>query len=443
MKRSVLFGSILAAGLTVYLAGAATDGEQGRVKIVRVGNLTPIECEIIEERTNDYLIKMGAAKLRIPKTQVSRIIPLGEWKSENAPVVDAIAVSDDDIERIIGSENIEIDALAGLEQVDLSGEFPADLDSIDEMKRIAGRKAKILYTKHFVFVYTSERAQAADLASRLERIFEWHLTYMKQLHIPMKMPESKLEIYYFGTNDEYLAYQTLQGFRDSGALGFYMRTTNRSSFFDMNTYPQVARRLKQANNKNIPYMQRQKARNEAEIWADITNLKVVQHEASHHIQFNIGVFPKGGDLPRWMTEGLATMYEVPSTSAGAALGAINHSRLGEFHKFYLTADDKPTVPWEYVRDLALSDRMRNSYEAYVMGWGLNQYLLRKKKEGYSKWMQALASRDDNWEQIDQAKKSAQFEDIFGKVDEAWVKDFFDYIAGLTYRSSLDFQMSLP
>jgi len=440
-KRIVLLTLIL-TGLAVAQTVTKVEIKEGvRYKLYRV-NGDPIEG-YVKELPNDYQVELlPGVQQKVPKTQVLRIEVVADRTKSAQPLAIESArrtVTDEEIAQILGSENIDLESLTEEEHVDLMAELEVDQESLAEMLRIAGQKARTFDTDHFVFVYTSDIDKARTLAGRLESVYDWAVKYMDLFSIPHKRPEAKLEIYFFGTYEEYEAYQTLNGFMEMGALGFYMRTVNRSAFFDMSTWPPVKRRLEEM--KNAPAMERRKLQNQYDRWTEHMNKAVVQHEAAHHIHFNVGIFPKGGDLPRWMTEGLATHFEVPPGDVGAVLAAVNHMRLGQFRKFY--GPKAQNLPWQHVKDVILLERYGNGLEPYVLGWALNQYFRRQLKEQYSKWMQLLADREDNWVDIDPTVKQKQFEEIFGAVDEAWVKKFVEYINSIQYRESLDYNDLFP
>jgi hypothetical protein len=157
------------------------------------------------------------------------------------------------------------------------------------------------------------------------------------------------------------------------------------------------------------------------------NLTVIQHESTHAIHFNLGVFPKEADIGNWMVEGLCVQFEVPPTQEGGSFGSVNYHRLDLFRKMY--GPNAEGVPWQAVRQMILSDS--TGFHDYVMGWALNYYLRKQRKDEYAQWMQLLAGREDDWSvRIERTQRLADFENIFGKVDEEWVKEFFDYIASI-------------
>ncbi len=431
----------LLAAVVLLFAPAATlaqeNIEAGKTYRIVLVNGREVVGEVTDVG-NAYKVKVGSGITQtVKKTMVRRIEAIntgtGNADESDLATLKRRAITDEEIKEILGSESVEdLYVWDYIAPVDLMQPLPLDKVSLEEMKRIAGKKAKVLETPHFVCVYTSDRPAAQRLVARLEIVYKWNVTFERMYDIPPKKPEHKFEIYYFGTYDEYRAYQTLNGFMMQGALGFYMRTNNRCAFFDMRTWPPVANILKVMNDRNTPFQERRRAENAFKRWSNFTNLEVVQHEATHAIQFNIGIFPKGADTGKWMTEGLCVQFEVPPTQEGGSFGSINYTRLNSYHRMYGRHAER--VPWTFVKQLVLADG--SGIHDYVMGWALNYYLRKQYKEQYGKFLRHLANKEDDWSvRTTTTERLAEFEDHFGKLDEAWVKKFFDYIAKIPLKKS--------
>lgn len=445
---NIVWVAVLAGFLALSAPRAWSDDfKEGRYKVYRVSG--PPVTGFVRKLPNAYEVEVRAGiTMKIPVTQVRKLEPLDEVATETIELTALGGVSDEDIQSILGSGEIELSAVDGREHVDLESPLTLDRDSLQEMMsaaRTAGRQAQYYPTDHFVFVYTSDEAKVRALAARLEPIYEWCAKYVAQLEIPVERPEHKLEIFFFGHFDEFLAYRTLKGQSGHNVLGNYFPDEHRSAFFDVETFWTIERDLKRAEDKSLPIQERRRIRNEALRKAEALNLEVVQHEAAHHIHFGFGIFPRVGEWIPWTVEGLATMFEVPPSEAGASLGAINHARLGEFRRAYGEKGERAT--WEYVRGVILGQNDDGYLSRYVMGWAMHHYLYFKQRDKYAKYMQALADRAYRWtthfgglitgQDTDATARQAEFETIFGEINEAWVKSFLEHIASLRYRPSLD------
>ena len=400
-----------------------TDGKEVIGEVTEVGNV--------------YKVKVASKiTMTLKKSQVRELILLEDEQPEDSETGERrlpAEITKAELDEILGDESVEdLYVWDYIEQVDLMEPLTTNEDSVRLMQQYAGREAKRLETPHFVFVYTSEPGAARKLAARLETVYKWNVTFMRMFDIPPKKPDHRLEVFYFNTFEEYSTYQTLNGFREMSALGFYMRTNNRCAFFDMNTWPPVAAALAGSNNPNLSYQERLRMKNEYKRWSDWMNIGVVQHEATHAIQFNIGIFPKGGDTGKWMTEGLCVQFEVAPSITGGSLGSINYSRLHDWHRMY--GRNGELVPWTFVKNQILSDGM--GYHDYVMGWAINYYLRKEFRDEYGEWMRLLAAREDDWsERVSIADRLSDFEALFGKLDEEWVQKMFEYIAAIPMRES--------
>ena len=395
----------------------------------------------VTETPDGYQVKVktgdtGAITVTIRKNDVKQITRVEPEKPTEEGITFAgrlPSISDGDIADILGETPAFLKNVAANPYKILRDKLDIDVDSVEEMKSIAGKKALTYETAHFVFVYTSERSQAVELAAKLEGIYEWVIKYMEQLEIPPHRPKAKLEVYFFGTHEEFKAYQTLHGSYNLGILGLYYPTTNRSGFFEMHTWPPVARTLEQLKDKGVDPARRRKLNNQLDEFSTFHNLEVVQHEAAHQVHFNLGVFPLKWTegVPRWAVEGLATMFEVPQSSQGGSLGAVNHKRLQEFRE---TFKDVEKIPPEAMRLFIIgSTYLGSDYNVYVMGWALHHYLRGAHRAGYAKYMQLLASRDNpRLTELTPTAKQKEFEDIFGPVDENWMKAFAKYMNDITF-----------
>jgi len=404
---------------------------KGRYRVYLVSKQS-YEGELSEVGNEYRLIVPPGIEMKFRKTEVVRLVPLGD-AADNATPTDALRrrLTPQEIDEILGSEPIELSAFDADDSIDLRGELAVDQRSLSDMLQKAGPKGKVYETPHFVLVYTSDLDKARALGSRLESVYEWNVKVLEWFEIPKVLPEAKLEIFFFGTFEEYDAYQTLNGFRMMGAIGFYMPTVNRSAFFDMMTWPPYAGVVRTYEDPATPAQQRRVLKNKLERIVEHQNLEVVQHEAAHHIHFNIGTFPRAGDLPRWMVEGFATMFETVPSDAGASLGSLNHYRLFHFRRFWGPKGERLPPMKQFITD----DGLFGGFEGYLVGWALNHYLLNRHREKYGEWLNIMAARESN-KSVEATELLAEFENLFGEVNDEWVKNFNEFIAGLVLRPSL-------
>ncbi len=423
-------------GLFVTVPSASAD--DGTIYRLVLTNDREVVGEVTELE-NVYKVKVASGiTITIRKSQVREMIRLDEGASaaaERTPRRTAAEITLAEIQEILGSEEIEIKALDYIERVDLMQPFDRDETALREMLRIAGREARVLETDHIVMVYTSSIEKARKLGSRLEAVYKWNVRFIEMMGIPPVRPDSKLEVFFFGTHKEFDGYSTMHGFRELGVLGFFHHVDNRSAFFDMNTWPPVAVPYRRYQDPQTNPQVRRRGLGLIKRYVEFQNLTVIQHEIGHHIHFNIGVFPPWGDVPTWLVEGLTMQFEVPPSRLGASLGATNHQRLREIRQLYgPNCENLPPL-----RDFMLSDAMwhQGGGASYSIGWALVSYLYKTQRESFAEFMRLMAQReDDRGARMPVTEKLKQIEDIFGEIDDEWVQRFKDYVSGLQLKTSV-------
>lgn len=442
---------VVAAALAGALPAAAEDLGQCRIQDMR-GRWYEGQVEEVE---GAYRIRLGSGiTVTLPKSQVRTVNKMQPEKSVSESLAPAPrstgleyrrAVTGDEIDSLL--EGVDIPADDIVEASDMGDELPVDEASVREMLRLAGgtREENVLVKPHFVLVYTSDKTAAIQLASRLEAVYRWNVKFMRMLDVPLARPENKLEIFYFGTHKEFEAYSVNIGSGPSGALGFYTPMHNRSAFFELATFPPIANMLEMAKEKSLPHEQRQRLRNQVNQWVEFNNMTVIQHEAGHHIHFNIGLFPRDvfidedsyDTLPRWLVEGTTMMFEFPPTSAGASLGTTNHARLAEFDEIYGRKNEGRRLSPQLLKSFILDNSvfLRGGGATYSLGWALVYYCWKENRAGYAKYMKIIATRDPGI-QVNYTQREKEFEDIFGRVDDEWIKKWYTFLDGLHLKRSV-------
>ncbi len=190
---------------------------------------------------------------------------------------------------------------------------------------------------------------------------------------------------------------------DSNVLGYYSTTSNR-----IITYDQTNGR---SNNQN---------------W--FFNADTVIHEATHQTAYNTGIHSRFTPVPRWVSEGLAMLFEAPGVNNSMYFtrqsDRINRDRLIGLKHFYEQGKIKGKMS-----ELILNDELFRSDAqlAYALAWGMTFYLSEKKPNGYRDFLRLDGQRADfsNYSpnQRAQAFAAAFGNDITGL--ESHMERFFD------------------
>jgi hypothetical protein len=238
------------------------------------------------------------------------------------------------------------------------------------------------------------------------------------------------------------------GFRSQGTLGFFHAETNRSTFFNSQNDPRLARvheQIEEARRK----LERKKVaelENLLKLYEAQINQMVVQHESAHMILYNIGVHNRGASNPMWLVEGLAMLFEPAPTDQGAGFGTTNQFRLFDFREALrdgrevnrLTAADfRRAVDMGRMvglRRLVTDEELwkaegpiANNY--YAQAWALTHYLQRTKREAWSQYVNAIRQRKPG-ESVTPQEALALFEETFGPLDERFTERWAKYILRL-------------
>ncbi len=430
-------GSVIA--LAVLLVGLGSSSalaeELGRMRVQTVdGRWLVGEVEVTAE---GYRVVMGRGiAVTLPRSQVRSMVAVEE--GEVAAPGDAEGTSqrrritDPEIEALVAG--VDFDALGIQSAAELPAELPVNEESLEEMKFLAGAD-KVLTTANFMMVHTGTDAEARRLLNRLEAVWRWNIAYMKILGLPILVPDYKMEVYFFGTQQEFETHCINAYGHPSGALGYFLPTSNRSHFFDLATLPNIAAALRAAEDPRMPPPQRLRTRTAAERWVEHMNMEVTQHEIGHHLHFNLGVFPPEAFLnpesregvPRWLVEGTTMMFEVPPSSEGASLGVINHYQLSKFLQWY--GQQKFTPQWlkNFVVDGSVFLRMGG--HSYPIGWALTYYLRKQFPKEFADYMRVVSTRNPG-DEVTVTMLEKEFEDRFGRISEEWIDKWYAWLHAL-------------
>src|SRR5207249_2926432 len=118
-------------------------------------------------------------------------------------------------------------------------------------------------------------------------------------------------------------------------------------------------------------------------WDWTTNANTIIHEAAHQTAFNTGVHTRFSAAPRWLVEGLGTMFEArgvwQSRTYPNQADRINRGRLDAWRVY---AKNRRTG--DAIAQLVSSDRLFTSDPdgAYAEAWALSFFLIETTPKKY-------------------------------------------------------------
>lgn len=171
-------------------------------------------------------------------------------------------------------------------------------------------------TGHYLVAHP--RGQGGQWAERFEELYRSFVYYFSVRGLKIKEPQFPLVAIVWPRQEDFIRHAASQGFRlNPGVLGFYSPVTNRVDLFDTSSG------------------------RKGEDWRQ--NAATIIHEATHQTAFNTGVHSRFALPPRWLAEGLGTLYEAPGVWDSRNypnLGQrINRDRLTQFKE--MVASGRP------------------------------------------------------------------------------------------------------
>lgn len=268
-----------------------------------------------------------------------------------------------------------------------------------ELQREFGEKYDISSTKNYLVVHP--QGERDVWAQRFEDLFRSFNHYFQLRGFTPDVAKFPLVAIVFRTQAEYFAHaakggQTLQ----PGTLGHYEPATNRVYLFDSTG-----------------------GRGNAD-WS--LNASTVIHEATHQTAYNVGIHNRFAASPRWLVEGLATMFEArgvwDSRSYQTQTDRVNQERLRNFRAYAKNRPEGSLASFLASDDLFESDALA----AYAQAWALSFYLCETRPRLYAKYLELTGSRA-NFSDYPASARVADFQEVFGSNLALLENQFLQYM----------------
>ncbi len=248
-----------------------------------------------------------------------------------------------------------------------------------------GRRYEVTGTGHFLVVHRN--GQGAQWADQFEQLYRNFAHYFSVRGLKLRRPEFPLVAVVWASRIEFLkAAAREQAKLPSQAVGYYSLRTNRIMLYD----------------------QTDSTRHGAQ---QASTMPTIIHEATHQTAFNTGVHNRFGQSPRWVVEGLGTMFEAPgvwnSHKYPRQHDRIDKARLASFRNYLKRR--KPQA----MADLIASDRafQQDVEGAYAESWALTFYLVETQPQQYCRYLQKTADRP-SFRVYSGARRLADFNSVF-------------------------------
>jgi hypothetical protein len=275
----------------------------------------------------------------------------------------------------------------------------------DQLRRELGKTFDVVGTRHYAVCAVGD-AKARAYAETFEDLFRTFQMHFSVRGFKINEPEFPLVAIVFPEYDSFARYAKADNVAVSRNLkGYYLSTSNRIALYE-ESGSASARLLPIASPRDLCA----RSGHEGTGWACATtpfafetqppawgaieaNLKdTMIHEATHQAAFNTGLHSRIGESPKWVVEGLATVFEAPGIrNANASVKTrINRERFvwfGSFNKSHR----KPQSLESFLAndDLFKSDAL----DAYSEAWALTFFLIETRPRLYAEYLRTIAARD--------------------------------------------------
>ena len=268
-----------------------------------------------------------------------------------------------------------------------------------------GSKYQISVTRNFVVVHPI--GESSKWAKPFETLYQRFRTYFTSRGVEVSEPEFPMVAVVLRTRGEFDRFLKSYHDYDRDILGYYSPRSNRIITFDQSKGKKASRGGEQS-------------------W--FFNASTIIHEATHQSAFNTGIHSRFGPVPRWISEGLAMMFEAPG---------VNNSNYFSSRKKRINRERLIALKYSYKRgqvenrwvDLISGDRLfrEDPNLAYSMSWGLTFFLAESYPREYIQYLQNDARRQD-FMSYSPRQRRRDFEKFFGEDHnelEARIKKFFE------------------
>jgi Protein of unknown function (DUF1570) len=275
--------------------------------------------------------------------------------------------------------------------------------SASEMKTVLqqefDKRFDVSTTRHYLVVHP--RGERDEWASRFEDLYKRFEHYFRVRGFQLEEPPYPLVAVVFRNEADYRGHAASTGRSvPSTWVGDYAGDSNRIFLFDMTTDGESD-------------------------WS--RNADTIIHEATHQTAYNTGIHRRYAGTPRWVSEGLATMFE----ARGVWSAQYDHTQADRINRGrLLNFKDLAANRWQpgMILNLISSDRMFQTSEtdAYALAWALSFNLCETQPRLYCQYLAKTAARP-MLSAYPAAERVADFEDIFGGERKMFETKFLRYM----------------
>jgi hypothetical protein len=280
-------------------------------------------------------------------------------------------------------------------------------------------------SKHFVAWSNADGAFTRGRLRNCELIYQFFFEHFGRRGFAVRPPASKLLVAVFDSQAGFQAY--LDHPMPIAVTGIYNRATNQLVVYDLSQNDRLvanrqkaldASRTLRSDLDRLRYLETTDRR--LAEWSQDGSLSAAMHETAHQLSFNCGLLRRDGDVPAWLSEGLACYCEATAGGAWQGIGEFNPGRAAD-----LAAAVGRGRPFLRLRDLIEKDDWRLDGRAaglgYAQSWALFRFLMRERPAALRAYLELLAPRRASDHRL------ADFGQAIGADLSGLEQRYFDYL----------------
>lgn len=158
---------------------------------------------------------------------------------------------------------------------------------------------------------------------------------------------------------------------------------------------------------------------------DRDNESTTFHECAHQLIHQLRIAPMEGDVPRWLAEGLATIFEAARAGDLRETTTVNYHRLVDYRAAHRTLTLVALV------DLLTDDGHLFGDAAivgYAQSWALVHYLLQEHPERMRRYIERIAAHAAS--AGGKQRRIADFKAVFGDDLDAFEESWIAYVRAI-------------
>lgn len=309
----------------------------------------------------------------------------------------------------------------------------------DSLRRELGQGLEIAGSGHYLVAAAPGRVN--QFAQIFEDVYRAFHIYFTARGFSLREPEFPMVAIVFPGQADFARYAKAEGVTvNRGFRGYYLCTSNRTALYDSSTAGRAGADSAlpfglagmDDDQRRFPLRQGHLLHPAGRVFGSIeAGLEgTMIHEATHQVAFNTGLHSRIGWNPKWVSEGLATLFEAPGIRNGSGQGGLS-TRLNReryvWHGNYRQARRKS----DSLRAFVASDALFESgvLDAYSEAWALTFFLVETRSRQYSDYLRRIAARPP-LEEYTSAQRVEDFQSAFGDDLKLLDAAFLRFVDGL-------------